>query len=147
MFVEFIACKASETYELRQKILRPHQTLNEVEFSGDMDSDTYHCAAIVDGKIVGVASIYKEDLDEKHTAGKGWRIRGMCVEEDFRMRNYGLHLLGNLISHARSKGGEYIWCNARTGALGFYVTEEFEPISEEFQIEGIGAHVVVRKFL
>lgn len=146
MFVEFIACKTEQTHDLRHRLLRPNQDIKEMEYSGDRDQYTYHCAAIVDGKYVGVASIYKEDLAGQ-ASGTGWRIRGMCVEVEFRGRNYGLHLLGNCVSHARSAGGTYVWCNARKAAVGFYIVEDFEAIGEEFEIEGIGTHQVLIKAL
>lgn len=146
MFVEFKACSADQTHDLRHRLLRPNQDLKEIEYPGDLDPKSYHCAAIVDGKYVGVASIYKEDLAGQ-TSGSGWRVRGMCVEAEFRGRNYGLHLLGHCITHARLAGGTYVWCNARKSALGFYLIEDFKASGEEFEIEGIGTHQVLVKTL
>jgi len=34
----------------------------------------------------------------------------------------------------------YIWCNARSSAVGFCKKSDFELISDEFEIPGIGMH-------
>lgn len=142
MFVEFINCSAAQTHDIRQRILRPNQPIEEMNYEGDHDPLTYHCAAIVDGEIVGVASVYNQDLPGR-TPRKGWRVRGMAVDEKYRGKRYGLHILGNCISHVKSQEGEYIWCNARKEAVGFYLQEDFEVIGDEFNIDRIGPHYLM----
>ncbi|MGI8983191.1 MAG: GNAT family N-acetyltransferase, partial [Acidimicrobiales bacterium] len=40
-------------------------------------------------------------------------------------------------------GGAELWCNARMSAVGFYLRAGFEVVSDEFDVAGIGAHVVM----
>ncbi len=42
-------------------------------------------------------------------------------------------------------GGTELWCNARMAAVGFYRRAGFEVVSEEFDVPGIGAHVVMTR--
>lgn len=46
------------------------------------------------------------------------------------------------MNELRSVHASYIWCNARTVAVGFYSRSGFEVISEEFEIPEAGPHFV-----
>ena len=55
----------------------------------------------------------------------------------------GDEILGACLDHARSRGGERVWCNARVTAEGFYLRAGFEPEGARFDLPGIGPHVVM----
>jgi predicted GNAT family N-acyltransferase len=54
-------------------------------------------------------------------------------------------VLGALIEHAAAQGATRIWCNARIPAVSLYARAGFEVESEEFEIPGIGSHVVMAR--
>lgn len=53
------------------------------------------------------------------------------------------HCLRFTASSTYLAGAEVLWCNARVGALGFYLRLGFATIGEEFEIAGIGPHFVM----
>ncbi len=67
----------------------------------------------------------------------------MATEPDVRGAGFGAALVAACIEHAAASGGGELWCNARMGALGFYRRMGFDVVSEEFDIPGIGPHVVM----
>ena len=132
---------ATETHELRQRILRPHQPIEEMVYPLDRLTDSYHAGAFLDGKLKGIVSLYPESQDG--TTHKGdWRLRGMAVDRELQGRGIGKDLVRIALDHARSQFGKNVWCNARTSAMGFYLGLGFESLGEEFDIPGIGPHLI-----
>ncbi len=92
---------------------------------------------------MGIASLYREDRPGGPT--EGWRLRGMATEADVRGAGFGTALLAAAIEHVAASGGRELWCNARLVAVGFYQRAGFGVVSEEFDIPGIGPHVVMAR--
>lgn len=133
--------EAADVRPLRLEVLRPEQPAPAAVYPGDDDQTTVHVAAFDGGGIVGIASLYAESR-----AGgpqPAWRLRGMATSEQSRGRGVGRALLQFCIDEVVARGGGELWCNARTPAAEFYRRHGFEVVSEEFEIEGIGPHVVM----
>lgn len=143
---------ASEVLPLRQIILRPYTVkLEECVYSGDDAPETAHFGAIEDGssELAGIASIYNEapppEIGLETSKGRAWRLRGMGTRERHRRRGCGRELISVALNHARSLGGELVWCNARKNAIPFYINQGFEKHGELFEVEHIGPHIVMSK--
>ena len=138
---------ADDTRPLRQAILRPARPWAETAWPGDHDPDTRHFGAFDDGQLVAIASLYREDRPDHagrdRGGGDGWRLRGMATAVDARGRGAGRALLAACVAHAAANGGGELWCNARTPAMGFYAGAGFERVSDQFDVPGIGPHVVM----
>ena len=133
---------ASQTRPVRQQVLRPHQPPEACIYEADDDPRSAHFGAVVDGLLVGVASIYRLREDGEHDPFV-WRLRGMATLEDVRGQGYGVALLEACIRHARRAGGMRLWCNARTTVAGFYGAFGFQQKGEEFELPGIGPHLMM----
>ncbi len=101
-------------------------------------------------RLVGIASLYREGRDGpvnpvKGPLGPGWRLRGMATDDAVRGAGFGGALLAACIEHVAAAGGGELWCNARMVAVGFYRRAGFEIVSDEFDVPGIGAHVVMAR--
>ncbi len=131
---------AEEIRPLRHRVLRPGQTFEETSYPGDDLPDTVHLGAFDGDRLVGIASLYREGRDEP-----GWRLRGMATDAAVRGAGFGAALLAACIDHVAAAGGGELWCNARMSAVGFYRRAGFEVLSEEFDVPGIGAHVVMAR--
>ena len=132
---------AEEVRPLRHTVLRPGQAFEETVYPGD-DAGV-HLAAFDGERLVGIASLYEEDrLDGR--AG-GWRLRGMATDAGVRGAGFGASLLAGCVEHVAGAGGSELWCNARMAAVGFYRRAGFEVVSEEFDVPGIGPHVVMTR--
>jgi len=132
---------AAQTRPLRHLILRPNQPAEATEYTGDHDPDTRHFGAFDRDRLVGVASLYREP--RSGGPADGWRLRGMATALEARRRGAGRALLDACRDHAAAHGGGELWCNARMVARDFYVAAGFEAVGEEFDIEDIGAHMVM----
>lgn len=133
---------AQDTRSLRSRILRPNYPLEFNVYPGDDAKDTYHVGAFLEGELVGVASIFREPppFQEDKDA---WRLRGMAVDENARHRGIGKALVSNCIGYVTQKGGDFIWCNARTGSMPFYQALGFQAIGKEFNVAESGPHYVM----
>ncbi len=132
---------ADDVRPLRHSVLRPGQSWEDTAYPGDDDPATVHLGAFEDGRLVGIASLYRED--RPGAAREGWRLRAMATAPDVRGRGAGRALLTACVTHVAANGGGELWCNARTPAVGFYASAGFAVLSEEFDIAGIGPHVVM----
>lgn len=135
---------ASQTWELRHRLLRPNQAHDAVRYPGDADASTLHVGAFAGGKLVGIASVYRHAPpgEEDPTA---WRLRGMATVPAARDRGHGSDMLLACSAHVARQGGTRLWCNARTAAAAFYARHGFTRCGEEFEIPPIGPHVVMER--
>ena len=125
-----------ETAALRQRVLRPHQTVEQLRAEGD---GLPGVAVYVDGEVVACASVRPEPMPGDAREGD-WRLRGMASDPAVRGRGYGAVALAAALDYARERGARRVWCNARTGAIGFYERHGFTIVGEEFDVPDIGPH-------
>lgn len=138
--------KASDTHDLRHRVLRPHQPVDEVDFPNDRNPDSFHVGAFIGEHLIGVASFYPE----RHEDLKGWkqyRLRGMAAHPDFQDQGVGQRLLDFGIQHVRQQRGDLLWCNAREKAKAFYERQGFQVHGEAFPMGDIGPHYLMAKRL
>ena len=131
---------------LRRKLLRPDQPEDAVVYQSDSCETARHFVAKdADGAIVGIASLHFEDrragLEPFGTPGM--RIRGVAVDDEWRGKGVGAGLLRKMLGVARKSGIQEAWANARSQNLRFYERSGFSGVSSEFEIPGIGPHVVM----
>lgn len=128
---------------IRQRVLRPHQAIEDLVYPGDDVADTFHLA-VVDpaGRVLGIVSFYHEPhpLDPEPS---DWQLRGMAVEPALQGRGLGVQLVQAGINRVRELGGKRLWCNARVSAQRFYEKLGFVATGDEFHIEQIGPHYVM----
>jgi len=138
---------AEETYELRHQILRPNQPVEECAFALDRAPGSLHIGCFLDGKLVGVGTIFREGRDAS-THGNVWRIRGMAVLAEVRGMGAGGRILQALIDHATSHGlpGE-IWCNGRANVRGYYERYGFVQQGDIFDTPYTGPHALMVRAL
>jgi GNAT superfamily N-acetyltransferase len=137
--IEIRPVPAAATHDLRQRVLRPHQSIKEMVYEGDALPSAGHFAAFDGDRIVGIASVSPESHGEVDGDGQ-WRLRGMATDDRVRGTGLGARLLEASIGHAKQAGGDVLWCNARTPAMRFYTRRGFELIGDEFTPAGIGPH-------
>jgi ribosomal protein S18 acetylase RimI-like enzyme len=126
------------TRPLRQLVLRPHQTLEELAAHEPADA---FAVGVFDGdELVSVGFV----APDREQAGS-WRIRGMATAPDARGRGAGTAVLGALLDHASSRGAERVWANVRTPARSLYERAGFTVVSDEFEMPQIGPHIVMER--
>ena len=126
---------------LRAAVLRPGLPLAESVYPDDERAT--HLAAIDDaGAVVGCVTVFARqwptelapglpELPAPHP-GVAWQLRGMATEESVRGTGLGGRLLVAALEAARDGGADWLWCNARTHALGFYARYGFAVGEAEY---------------
>jgi ribosomal protein S18 acetylase RimI-like enzyme len=137
---------AAEVRPLRARLLRPGQAPEELVYEGDALPGALHLLARTGERAVGIASVSPEAAPG-HPGTPGWRVRGMATLPEVRGAGVGEALLRACLEHAAARGGALAWCNARTPAAGFYARFGFEVEGEEFDLPGIGPHLLMTRAL
>jgi predicted GNAT family N-acyltransferase len=140
--VKVLQISATDTYPLRQEVLRKGRPFEECIFDGDEDDQTFHLGAFVEGKLVSVASFYYQ----RHPAFEDenqYRLRGMATLVDFQGQGLSRALLRTAFPLIKQNFCSLIWCNARVSALGFYQKTGFHAHGSEFDIPTVGPHVLM----
>ena len=132
---------------LRASILRPGQPPERLHYPGDEEPDTLHAAVLdASGAALGVASVMLDPFPPRPSP-TDWRIRGTAVQIDARRRGIGASLLERCERHARDRGGQLLWCNARVPARTLYERGGLHVVGDVFEIPDIGPHYLMCKRL
>ena len=137
---------SKDTLELRQKVLRPHQMIEDCVYPGDEDNTTFHLGAFENESLMGIVSVYQrnhETLDGK----KGFQIRAMATVPEARGKGLAKALLECAEKKVMPNGASYTWANARTSAWGFYEKLGYQRMNEQCEIKGIGPHYLIYKVI
>ena len=133
---------AEQVRSVRHRVLRPGQPFESSVYPGDDLPTTVHLGAFAGDELVGIASLYHEP---RAGTADGWRLRGMATVPEVRGQGLGAALLDACLDHAGTAGDAEVWCNARMVAVGFYERAGFEVLSDQFDVPGIGPHVVMAR--
>jgi ribosomal protein S18 acetylase RimI-like enzyme len=68
----------------------------------------------------------------------------MATAPQARGLRLGTSIVKACVAFARDNGARLLWCNARTGAVGFYSKLGFEIVGQEFEIPDVGPHFRMR---
>lgn len=120
------------TRALRQRVLRPHQAIEELAGHEPAGAVAFGAFAADELVAVGLVGPDGEPGD--------WRVRGMATAPHARGNGAGTQILNALVQHAIAHGATRIWCNARTPALSLYRRAGFVAASDEFETPQIGPH-------
>ncbi len=139
--IEVHPITAEETLPLRHAILRAGLPRETAIFPNDDALTSKHFGAFVDGKLVGVATMHFVPLLDQPDFDPAYQVRGMATAPEMQGRGVGQALLDACIKTARESGAQWLWCNARTPALGFYSRQGFTARGGAFDIPSAGPHV------
>jgi GNAT superfamily N-acetyltransferase len=159
------------TFPLRQRVLRPGQSLDRILLPGE-DSDISGNFVARDnetGEVLSTGSVWPEPppwvpsspthsehahhgpvevpelaLELTGPAGETcWRLRGMATAEDRRGEGLGKMVLDAIVAHAEQNGATLLWCNGRVRAIPFYERGGFRGLGELFEEEAFGPHLLM----
>ena len=130
---------AKDTYPLRHNVLNPERRINEVSRPGDELAT--HFGAFVENVLIGIISIYNEDLGG-NCSNNHFRIRGMAVEKKEQGNGIGSALVNHAIQHISLQDWKIIWCNSRSNAVPFYEKLGMESFKEFLIKNEVVGHVM-----
>lgn len=142
--IEVRVITAAETWPLRLQVLRPGYPPVAAQFPGDDLPDTRHFGAFLknSNQLVGIASLFLAEMPQRSEC-RALQLRGMATTPEVRGRGFGHALVSACVAFARDSGMDLLWCNARTGAVGFYRKLNWEIVGEEFEIPDVGPHFLM----
>ncbi len=131
---------------LRSLVLRPGQPLDSTNYERDNETLTLHYANIINKEVFSIATFYPEPMVEVK-ALNAYRLRGMATHPNYVRKGLARTLMLKAIQDIKNLGGDLIWCKARLVAIDFYISLEFLKIGPIYEIEGIGPHYTMYKYL
>jgi ribosomal protein S18 acetylase RimI-like enzyme len=130
----------ADYYHVRWKTLRAPWGEKEGSEKDEREHETYHLAAFVNNKIVGVGRIQKNTPTEA-------QIRYMGILQEYRRMGIARKIVENLENAAIEKGFDYIVLDARQNAVGFYISAGYEVIEESYLLFDSIQHYRMQKQL
>jgi GNAT superfamily N-acetyltransferase len=131
------AAAVEEIIPLRHRILRAGLPIEEARFSGDDASTTHHAAAYDNANSICCATFVLNEWENQ----PAWQLRGMATDAAWQSRGLGAAVLNFAIALVReSSPVPLFWCNARIGALSFYLRQGWQIRSQLFEIPTAGPH-------
>jgi GNAT superfamily N-acetyltransferase len=149
--VSFIS--AEETRPVRFRVLWPHKpNANECVIDIDHASGARHIGASdVEGQQVGVCSLFDQRSDRFPSAipltDSVYRLRVIGTIPEVRGEGAGAAIIDFACAWCRQTGVEWLWCDAREVAFGFYQKMGFDFVSGPYQVPNIGTHRMMARKL
>ncbi|MBD0372373.1 MAG: GNAT family N-acetyltransferase [Pyrinomonadaceae bacterium] len=132
--MEIRMIRAEEAQPLRSAVLRPGVPFEANIYPLDYDAESLHLGAFEGDELVTVASFFHEPPPGEDNP-RAWRLRGMVTLLERQRKGYGRAVLLKGIAHVARQDGTLLWCNARTDAVDFYRTLNFETEGGEQKTE------------
>lgn len=132
---------ATDLLTLRRDVMRPGmESFSDVIYDKDNHSSAIHLGIKHQGKIIACVSAYEENNPDlsQHIQ---YRIRALCVDENYRMQGIARKLFNRIIDEVIKKGAQAIWFTARTHLVKFYNSMGFKEYGEEFLIPNSCMHI------
>lgn len=146
MDVEIKQVEVQSVIPVRHRVLRKGKSLSKSYFEGDTLSTTYHFAAYLSDEVIGCTTLMFK-LHDKINHTNIYQLRGMAVLDEYHGNNIGKKLLQHAEEYLKVKEIKIIWCNVRIKAVPFYSKYGYKNISDPFNIEDVGIHVLMQKRL
>lgn len=134
------------TYAVRHPVLRQGKPIASCAFPGDEDPTSLHLAAVFNEDVIGVVSVFT-NATGVFSDLKQMQLRGMAVLPEAQGSGIGKMLVHAAEIYAKERGTTLLWFNARINAVHFYERLGYQIMGEAFEIEGIGTHYLMYKYL
>lgn len=133
-------------YNIRHKVLRPHQSINDCIYDTDNEEGSFHIGAYHQGKLISIASFCVE-MNTELSIEPQYRLRAMATLEEFRKQGAGREIVTYAESIIKTKGINLLWCKGRTTVQEYYERLGFMAFGQVFDYPPIGPHIIMYKVL
>ena len=134
--------------DLRHRILRAGLPAELAHFEGDSAPTTVHWAAFEAESPRPSPIACATMMFNSWQGNPAWQLRGMAVENGFQRFGLGRQILLHAEDAAAQEAkADWLWCNARVPASGFYEAHGWAVASDVFDIPTAGPHVKMSKRL
>jgi predicted GNAT family N-acyltransferase len=127
---------ATDTYPLRHAVMWPNMPVDYIFLPHD--GQGIHFGLFKNDILIAVVSLFIENNKAQ--------FQKLATATSEQGKGYGSQLLSHLITYAKDKKVEKIWCNARKDKKAFYVKFGFEVTDRVFGKQEID-YVVMEKLI
>lgn len=138
---------AEQTLDLRSRVLRPGQSIENCKYSEDNDQTTFHFGAVENNQIICNGTFIQQGHTLFTTAQRPFRLRGMATDPLYQRQGLGRLVIEEALLELKNRQADLLWFNARTSAEIFYQKLGFLTIEDIFEIPTVGPHKVMYKWL
>lgn len=111
---------ATDTHELRRRVLRDNDPHADLVWARDDDPTTQHLGVrLTDGRIVAISTWLWSPCPDRGSV-PAVQLRGMATDPSHHGHGHGSALLHAGVERALTAGRNLVWANARVTALKFY---------------------------
>lgn len=137
--VDFDSKEQRDSIELRRKVLRKPLGLDFTRAELEMEDQQLHFVAVLESKVVGILILVK-------TQNEGVKMRQVAIDEQLQGKGIGKLLVRFSENWASANHFSQIQLHARSTAVPFYISMNYELIGGEFLEVGI-PHFKMKKIL
>ena len=120
--MEIKAIEASETWEIRHRVMWPDQPFEFVQL--EEDNLGLHFGVFDQEKLVSIVSCFIVDHE--------MQFRKLATLVDYQGKGIASLLLNHILKLAKDKGLTKVWCNARNSKKSFYEKFGMVPTGKTF---------------
>lgn len=128
--IEIKVIEAAQTLVLRQRVMWPDKSIEEMKLPED--DEGVHYGLYADGELVSVISLFFTGADVQ--------FRKFATSTERQRNGYGGRLLQHVMREAVRRGCRCIWCNARADKVAFY--KKFGMCEEDGYLEKDGRRYI-----
>lgn len=129
---EIVEITATDTHDLRRRILRSGTPTDVVVWEGDDDPSTWHLGVrTAEGELVAISSWMLRRYPDR-PGEPAYQLRGMATDPSHRGTGTSSALLLAGLERCAAAGASLVWARARVAALAFYERHGFEPVGTEY---------------
>ena len=143
--VQFIS--SEQALDLRMRILRPNQAREACLYAEDNFETSFHLGILEDGKVISNGTFMQQAQPKLPQAKYPYRLRGMATDNNQQKKGLGQKIILAAEAELKKRNCDMLWFNARVSAEGFYKKLGYTAIEDIFNIDTIGPHKIMYKWL
>lgn len=128
---EIVEITATDTHDLRRRVLRDGTPSDAVEWDGDDEPTTFHLGVRADGHVIAISTWRRHPYPDR-PAEDAYQLRGMATDPSSRGTGVSARLLLTGLDRCAAEGATLVWARARVAALSFYERHGFDPVGPEY---------------
>lgn len=126
MSISIKPIQAEQTWPMRQKVMYPEFSLEQVKLKDDAQGQ--HFGLFVGEELTVVVSVF---IDNSKL-----QFRKLATKTEQQSKGYGKQMMQFILELTSAENLKMIWCNARLTASPFYQQFGFEVYGETWQQDG-----------
>ena len=130
--MQVISITATDTHDLRRRVLRNGTLSDQVVFDGDDDAETFHLGMRDDAGLLVATSTWLVRPHSAEPDRPAHQLRGMATEPSLQGAGAGSQLLLAGLDRCARRGSELVWAHARSTAVAFYERHGFVVCGDEY---------------